>query len=46
MWTHTDIHKDFTKHAHPLVNLTCKDIMFEFEAEGIAAMEVIKDLVI
>jgi hypothetical protein len=38
--------KDFTKHARPLVNLMCKDITFEFGAEEIAAMEVIKDLVI
>jgi hypothetical protein len=38
--------KDFDKHARPLVNLMCKDIMFEFGAEEIAAMEVIKDLVI
>jgi hypothetical protein len=38
--------KDFTKHAHPLVNLMCKDIMFKFGAEEIATMEVIKDLVI
>jgi hypothetical protein len=38
--------KDFAKHARPLVNLTRKDIMFEFGAEEIAAMEVIKDLVI
>jgi hypothetical protein len=37
--------KDFTKHAHPLVNLTCKDISFHFGAEEIAAMENIKDLV-
>jgi hypothetical protein len=38
--------KDFAKHACPLVNLTCKDITFEFGVEEIAAMEVIKDLVI
>jgi hypothetical protein len=38
--------KDFAKHARPLVNLTRKDIMFKFGAEEIAAMEVIKDLVI
>jgi hypothetical protein len=33
------------KHAHPLVNLTRKDIIFHFGAEEIAAMEIIKDLV-
>jgi hypothetical protein len=38
--------KDFAKHARPLVNLTRKDIIFEFGAEEIATMEVIKDLVI
>jgi hypothetical protein len=38
--------KYFAKHARPFVNLTRKDIMFEFGAEEIAAMEVIKDLVI
>jgi hypothetical protein len=38
--------KDFAKHAHPLVNLMWKDITFEFGVEEIAAMEVIKDLVI
>jgi hypothetical protein len=37
--------KDFAKHAHPLENLTCKDITFHFGAEEIAAMENIKDLV-
>jgi hypothetical protein len=37
--------EDFAKHAHPLVNLTCKDITFHFGAEEIAAMENIKDLV-
>jgi hypothetical protein len=37
--------KDFIKHAHPLVNLTCKDISFHFGAEEIAAMENIKDLI-
>jgi hypothetical protein len=37
--------KDFTKHARPLVNLTCKDITFHFGAEEIAATENIKDLV-
>jgi hypothetical protein len=37
--------KDFAKHAHPLVNLTCKYISFHFGAEEIAAMENIKDLV-
>jgi hypothetical protein len=37
--------KDFTKHAHPLVNLMCKDISFHFRAEEIAAMENMKDLV-
>jgi hypothetical protein len=37
--------KDFAKHARPLVNLTCKDIIFHFRAEEIAAMEIIKDLV-
>jgi hypothetical protein len=37
--------KDFAKHAHPLVNLTCKDITFHFGAEEIAAMGNIKDLV-
>jgi hypothetical protein len=38
--------KDFAKHACPLVNLMRKAIMFEFGAEEIAAMEVIKDPVI
>jgi hypothetical protein len=38
--------KDFSKHAHPLINLTCKDITFHFRAEEIAAMDIIKDLVI
>jgi hypothetical protein len=38
--------KDVTKHAHLLVNLMHKDITFEFGAEEIATMEVIKDLVI
>jgi hypothetical protein len=38
--------KDFAKHACPLVNLMCKDITFEFGAEEIATVEVIKDLVI
>jgi hypothetical protein len=37
--------KDFAKHAHPLVNLMCKDISFHFGAEEIAAMENIKDLI-
>jgi hypothetical protein len=37
--------KDFTKHACPLVNMTCKDITFHFGAEEIAAMENIKDLI-
>jgi hypothetical protein len=37
--------KDFTKHTHPLVNLTRKDITFHFGAEEIAAMENIKELV-
>jgi hypothetical protein len=37
--------KDFAKHAHPLVNLTRKDITFHFGAEEIAAMENIKDLI-
>jgi hypothetical protein len=37
--------KDFAKHARPLVNLTCKDITFDFGAEEIATMENIKDLV-
>jgi hypothetical protein len=37
--------EDFTKHAHPLVNLTCKDITFHFGAEEIATMENIKELV-
>jgi hypothetical protein len=36
--------KDFAK--HPLVNLTHKDITFYFGAEEIAAMDIIKDLVI
>jgi hypothetical protein len=38
--------KDFAKHAHPLINLTCKYITFHFRAEEIAAMNIIKDLVI
>jgi hypothetical protein len=37
--------KDFAKHSHPLVNLACKDIIFHFGAEEIAAMENIKDLI-
>jgi hypothetical protein len=37
--------KDFAKHAHPLVNLTHKDIIPHFGAEEIAAMENIKDLI-
>jgi hypothetical protein len=36
---------DFAKHAHPLVNLTHKNIIFHFRTEEIAAMENIKDLI-
>jgi hypothetical protein len=38
--------KDSAKHACPLINLTCKDITFHFRAEEIAAMDIIKGLII
>ncbi|KIK13107.1 hypothetical protein PISMIDRAFT_18225, partial [Pisolithus microcarpus 441] len=38
--------KDFAKHAHPLVELTKKDIPFEFGDEHRAAMEYLKDTIV
>ncbi|KIK12763.1 hypothetical protein PISMIDRAFT_18496 [Pisolithus microcarpus 441] len=38
--------KDFTKHAHPLVELTKKDVAFKFGDEHRAAMEYLKTTIV